>query len=109
MMGRPDLFVIGRMLEALDPAPLRRTQLQQKAGLNYTVFQRYLEFLVRLGLIANSATNDGRLELTPKGAEALRFLSEGLTRIFGATGQPQRFRGPRTGGQRPMPRDDPAQ
>ncbi len=95
MMARPDLFVIGRMLEALGPAPLRRTQLQQKAGLNYTVFQRYLEFLIHLGLIANSAEEEGRLALTPKGAEALRFLSEGLTRIFGTEGPPQRLRDPR--------------
>lgn len=83
MMDRPDLFVIGRLLEGLVPGPLLRTQLQQKAGVNYTVFQRYLEFLVRLGIVAASSGEDGRVELTPKGVEAYRFLSEGLTRIFG--------------------------
>ena len=84
MMGRPDLFVIGRLLEALTtaPGPMRRTPLQQKAGLNYTVFQRYLEYLFRLGLLAPTADSTGLLELTPKGAEAYRFLSEGLLRIF---------------------------
>jgi len=86
MMGRPDLFVIGRLLEALVPGPLRRTQLQQKAGLNYTVFQRYLEFLIRLGIVAASPEEDGRIELTPKGVEAYRFLSEGLLRVFGLGG-----------------------
>ncbi len=83
MMERPDLFVIGRLLEGLTPGPLRRTQLQQKAGLNYTVFLRYLDFLVYLKLIAVLAGDEGRIELTPKGAEAYRFLSEGLSRIFG--------------------------
>jgi len=86
MMDRPDLLVIGRLLEALAPGPLLRTQLQQKAGLNYTVFQRYLDFLMRLGLVAVRPADDGRVELSPKGVEAYRFLSDGLTRIFGLTG-----------------------
>jgi predicted transcriptional regulator len=85
MMGRPDLFVIGRLLEAMAtaPGPVRRTPLQQKAGLNYTVFQRYLDYLVRQGLIVGSPASEELLELTPKGVEAYRFLSEGLVRIFG--------------------------
>jgi predicted transcriptional regulator len=83
MMDRPDLFVIGRLLEGLAPGPLLRTQLQQKAGVNYTVFQRYLEFLMRLGMIKGSSVEDGRLELTQKGVEAYRFLSDGLSSIFG--------------------------
>jgi len=86
-MGRPDLFVIGRLLEAMvnSPEPLRRTPLQQKAGLNYTVFQRYLDYLLRLELVVETAGSEGRLELTPKGVEAYRFLSEGLGRIFKVT------------------------
>jgi predicted transcriptional regulator len=87
-MERPDLFVIGRLLEALVPGPLRRTQLQQRAGLNYTVFQRYLDFLVRLDLITVLPADDGRVELSAKGAEAYRFLSEGLGRIFGLPSRP---------------------
>lgn len=83
MMDRPDLFVIGRLLEGLTSGPLRRTQLQQKAGLNYTVFLRYLDYLVYLKLIAVAADDEGRLELTSKGVEAYRFLSDGLSRIFG--------------------------
>jgi len=85
MMDRPDLFVIGRVLEALAtaPGPMRRTPLQQRAGLNYTVFQRYLDYLLRLGLIAATSNPEDLLELTSKGVEAYRFLSEGLTRIFG--------------------------
>jgi predicted transcriptional regulator len=84
MMGRPDLFVVGRMLEALVDGPQRKTPLQQRAGLNYTVFQRYLDLLVRLGMVAPEPSGDGRFALTPKGVDAHRFLSEGLTRIFAA-------------------------
>jgi predicted transcriptional regulator len=87
MMGRPDVLVIGRLLEAmaLSPEPLRRTPLQQRAGLNYTVFQRYLEFLLRQGLVSATPGDDDRLALTPKGVEAYRFLAEGLERILGPT------------------------
>lgn len=85
MMGRPDILVIGRLLEALAlaPEPMRRTPLQQRAGLNYTVFQRYFEFLERQGLLVAAPGDDGRVTLTPKGREAYRFLEEGLDRILG--------------------------
>jgi predicted transcriptional regulator len=85
MIGRPDVFVIGRLLEALStaPGPLKRTPLQQRAGLNYTVFQRYLDYLVRLGMVAAAPGSEERFELTPKGHEAYRFLADGLARIFG--------------------------
>jgi predicted transcriptional regulator len=94
MMDRPDLFVIGRLLEALAPGPLLRTQLQQRAGLNYTVFQRYLEFLVRLGLVSNTQSDDVHLELTARGVEAYQFLSDGMHRIFGLTAQKGRGTAP---------------
>lgn len=91
MMERPDLFVIGRLLESLLDGPLRRTQLQQKAGLNYTVFLRYLDYLVYLKLIAVLPVDEGRLELTARGIEAHRFLSEGLAQIFGLTDPHRRY------------------
>ena len=85
MIGRPDLFVIARLLEAMSaaPGPMKRTPLQQRAGLNYTVFQRYLDYLVRLGMVAATPGADDLFELTPKGVEAYRFLADGLARIFG--------------------------
>jgi predicted transcriptional regulator len=85
MMGRPDLFVIGRLLEAMTTSatPIRRTPLQQRAGVNYTVFQRYLDFLLRQGLVVATPGSEELLQLTPKGVEAYRFLSEGFARIFG--------------------------
>ncbi|HXW67094.1 MAG TPA: winged helix-turn-helix domain-containing protein [Thermoplasmata archaeon] len=82
MTERPDLFVVGRLLEALAAGPLLKTPLQQRAGLNYTVFQRYLDLLLRLGLVAGTPTGDGRIALTSKGQEAHRFIAEGLARIF---------------------------
>ena len=91
MIGRPDVLVIGRLLEAmaLAPEPLRRTPLQQRAGLNYTVFQRYLEFLVRQGLVSTMPGDDDHLVLTRKGVEAYRFLAEGLGRILGPRAGPE--------------------
>ena len=85
-MDRPDLFVLGRLLEVLalsEERPLR-TQLQQRAGVNYTMLERYLEFLTQYGLVA--LDEGGRVSLTAKGAEAYHFLSIGLTRIFGEAG-----------------------
>jgi predicted transcriptional regulator len=87
MIGRaPDLFVLGRVLGALAtaPGPQLKTPLQQRAGMNYTVFQRYLEFVLRHGLVAPSPRDPDRFELTPKGVEAYRFLTDGIERIFGA-------------------------
>jgi predicted transcriptional regulator len=81
-MDRPDLFVLGRILEmlAVGRDPPLRTQLQQRAGVNYTMLERYLEFLTQHGLVVVDGAD--RLLLTPKGSEAYRFLSVGLTRIF---------------------------
>jgi predicted transcriptional regulator len=100
-MDRPDLLVLGRLLEGLALAnePPLRTQLQQRAGVNYTMLERYLEFLTVHGLAV--LDGDGRLSLTPKGAEAYRFLSVSLARIFGVpeVGTPLRDlgRGPSRG------------
>jgi len=87
-MDRPDLFVLGRLLEVLARAevPPLRTQLQQRAGINYTMLERYLDFLTAHGLA--EMDGDSRLALTPKGSEAYRFLSEGLTQIFGGSPSP---------------------
>ncbi|HTZ62210.1 MAG TPA: hypothetical protein VMC82_06200 [Thermoplasmata archaeon] len=99
MIDRPDVFVIGRLLEAMAtaPGPMRRTPLQQRAGLNYTVFQRYLDYVVRLGMVAPTPGADDLVQLTPKGVEAYRFLADGLTRIFGPVdGGPVRRGAPRS-------------
>jgi predicted transcriptional regulator len=88
MMERPDLRVVVRILEALWRlgGPLRPTRLQQASGTNYTQFARYLAHLEARGLVATSTGPDGETEvrLTPRGEEALRFLTAGLDRLLGA-------------------------
>jgi len=91
-MERPNLYVLARLLESLAraPHPLRKTQLQLVAGMNYTVFSKYLEFLVARGLIEVTSDPGGEwLRLTPKGTEIYRFLAEGIARIL--AGAPPEF------------------
>ena len=86
---RPDIYVVGRLLAALVRAsePPRPTQLQQSAGLNYTVFSRYLRYLVERGLVETSGGPDSgdRIALTPRGREAYQILSDRLAEILGRT------------------------
>jgi len=84
-MERPNLYVLARLLEALArvPAPIRKTQLQLIAGLNYTVFAKYLEFLVARGMVEVVPDVGGEvLRLTPKGYDIYRYLANGMARIL---------------------------
>lgn len=82
---RPDLFVVVRILGVLHQHPqgLRKTPLQQAAGVNYTVFTRYLERLVERGLVKVEADAQSTelVRLTPRGAESLGFLTRGIDRV----------------------------
>ncbi|MCI4347869.1 MAG: transcriptional regulator [Thermoplasmata archaeon] len=82
---RPDLFVVVRVLEVLrrNPDGLRKTPLQLAAGVNYTVFSRYLERLADRELVTIERDDESteRVRLTPRGAEALRFLVSGIERV----------------------------
>jgi predicted transcriptional regulator len=83
---RPDVYVLVRLFDGLrqDSNRVRRTQLQQRAGVNYTLFSRYLAFLIQKGFLRVVMEGDGEyLEITPRGEEAYRFLAEGLARILG--------------------------
>jgi predicted transcriptional regulator len=85
MMDRPNLYVLARLLEALARAPgsIRKTQLQLIAGLNYTVFAKYLEFLIDRGMVELIPEGGGEvLQLTPKGFEIYQFLVNGIARIL---------------------------
>ena len=86
---RPDLYVVARILEALwrNGNRLKPTQLQLAAGINYTRFERYLEFLESRKLVARRTgpETDTWIELTPAGHDALRFLAQGLREIFGGS------------------------
>lgn len=85
---RPDFVVVARLLEVLwkEGRPLRKTRLQGAALVNYTVFSRYLDFLLARGMVhLVGEPGDELVELTPRGFEAHRFLVEGLDKIFGVT------------------------
>jgi predicted transcriptional regulator len=76
-LDRPDLYVVARFLERLwrDGRPHRKTDLQLAVRLNYTVYRKYLDWLVAKELVAVTATEDGeRVAITPKGLETYRTL-----------------------------------
>ena len=90
---RPDVYVLGRLLGALNrlPEPPRKTRLQQAAGLNYTVFTRYLAFLEERELIRLTSDQGSgeRIELTNKGEQALRVFSKEIAVVLGQVFQDQ--------------------
>lgn len=86
-LGRPDLLVVARILEALarHEGPMRPTRLQQAAGTNYSQFERYLVFLAGRGLVAITEPSPGErwIALTARGLDADRYLVETLARVLG--------------------------
>jgi predicted transcriptional regulator len=77
------------MLEVLErnPQGMKKTPLQLAAGVNYTVFSRYLERLTDRGLVKVEKDDEvtERVRLTARGAEALRFLVSGIERVVRPT------------------------
>jgi predicted transcriptional regulator len=86
-LPRPDLYVVIRRLDILHRSErsLGRTQLQIAAGINYTQSTQYLDLLSRRDLVALHPDAEGalRVELTPKGFEALLFLARGRKEVVG--------------------------
>lgn len=71
-LERPDLYVVARFLERLwrDGRPHGKTDLQLAVRLNYTVYKRYLDWMLEKGLVTLVPTADGeRVAITPKGLE----------------------------------------
>lgn len=70
-LGRPDLYVVARFLERLWRVrrPHGKTELQMAVRLNYSVFQRYLDWLEGKQLVRLSGGPDGStsVEATEKG------------------------------------------
>lgn len=91
-LGRPDLLVVARILEALarHDGPMRPTRVQQSAGTNYSQLERYLAFLAARGLVAitESAPGERWISLTPRGLDADRYLVEALARVLGRSDGP---------------------
>jgi len=81
---RPDLYVVLRLLDTLARNSNRssRAALQRGAGINYTLFVRYLELLEARDLV-RSTNPSGEVELTAKGYEAYQFLQQGLLEVLG--------------------------
>lgn len=84
---RPDLYVVARILELLYAAPegRKKTPLQQAAGLNYSVFAKYLELLEmrRLVIVEQVGGNAELVKLTQRGEALLRYLVDGIAAISG--------------------------
>jgi len=87
---RPDLYVVLRLLEALvrNSNRMSRSALQRGAGINYTLFLRYLALLEARNLV-RSGNPGGEVELTARGYEAYRFLRRGLLEVLGGGPDPQ--------------------
>lgn len=83
--GRPDLYVVARLLERLwrEDAPMLKTRLQVAANVNYDVFIRYIEWMRARGLVNLENSPDGheRVVLTSKGHEAYRKLVQWINEI----------------------------
>lgn len=77
-MDRPDLYVVARFLERMHEAetPPLKTDLQLRVRVNYTIFLRYLSWMVAkdyLQLVPDAGGAE-RVHLTPKGREAYATL-----------------------------------
>ena len=64
-----DIYIIARFLEPfiLGNVGLRRTHLARRTGLNYSDFQRYLNFLLERGILEFSGEGDALVVITKKG------------------------------------------
>ncbi|MGI0054087.1 MAG: hypothetical protein ACRECR_07535 [Thermoplasmata archaeon] len=83
---RPDLRVLARILEALlrRGEPMRPARLPQSSGTNYSQFEGYVELLSHRGLVEATPAESGErwVRITPKGAEAYRFLLNALSPLL---------------------------
>ncbi|MGI0131929.1 MAG: hypothetical protein ACREDK_02355 [Thermoplasmata archaeon] len=87
---RPDLLQVVTLLDELwrFREPMLRTHLQRASGMNYTLFSRYLEFLLDRDLVRLVADDHGTpwVGLTRRGYEAHRHLVAGVRELYGPMG-----------------------
>jgi predicted transcriptional regulator len=85
-MERPDLYVVARFLDRLAEAgPAGKTDLQLRVRVNYTIFQRYVAWLVERGFVAAEGQGRGQtLRLTAAGLDAQRRLAAWIRDVVGA-------------------------
>jgi len=87
---KPDPYVVARFFDRLQRSKtgsLKRTRLQVATGLNWSLFTRYLDRLLELGLLElEEEGNEILIRPTPKGRELYRQLLNSLEQLLGADG-----------------------
>lgn len=92
-MGRPDLYVVARLLERLwkENGPMVKTRLQVACNVNYDVFRRYISWMMMRGFVTTINCDDHeKIVLTPKGEEAYRKLVQWINEVFHEGLRPKR-------------------
>ena len=72
-MERPDLYVLARFLDILyQNGRMKKTNLQNRVGLNYPRFIEYLEWMISHGFVDHQTEEDGSdlYSLSPQGIDA---------------------------------------
>lgn len=89
-LGKPDIYVLSRFLERLwlKNQPMKKTKLQMAVGLNYSQFMKYLEWMLKKGLVTKTNGDDGHeyIKITPQGYEAYQKLVAIIKEVFGEAG-----------------------
>ena len=85
-MERPDLYVVARILERLwrENKPMVKTRLQVAVHVNYDVFTKYLDWMLRKGLVAlqNSPEERERVVITDTGIESYNRLVQWINEVI---------------------------
>jgi len=80
------MYVVARILERLwrEEGPVLKTRLQIGARVNYDVFVRYLDWMIKKELVRFEKNPDGheRVRLTAKGEEAYRRLVQWMNEVI---------------------------
>ena len=83
---KPDLYVVARFLERLwsGQKEYRKTQLQMAVGLNYGVYKKYLDWLIRKDLVELNKDEHGKtvVSITSEGVKAYNTLVEWLKKVI---------------------------
>ncbi len=81
---KPDLYVLARIVDALSRnGPMKKTNLQMSARLNYEALVRYTNWMSSHGLVELARNPDGEfVVLTNKGQEAQETFVSWLGKLF---------------------------
>jgi predicted transcriptional regulator len=77
-LERPDLYVLARFLDIMyqNGKRMKKTNLQNRVGLNYPRFVEYLDWMVSHGFVERQTDENGSelYSLSPQGIDAYRRL-----------------------------------